>query len=173
MAILLSDQPCRDPIDHALSYCNHHSNPKHRNKENYPPVDCEAGFDSVVKQLEHCINPETARRFNNGILKSPYIHAKCFDYRQTFTTYMDYMDRKLQRRRIVAEYTFRPTNKKRDRNAECLWKDLALMAEVRKQLLANFDYYQYCESCLGTANDITSPAFVEPSYPPIARASLD
>ena len=130
------------------------------------PLDCSNGTASVLEQVGRCIYWNNVR-FDMALLEEPNIHTKCFDYKQTFSTYMDYMKPKLQPRRITAKYAFHANNKKRDKGAECIWKDPALVAAVKKHLLDTYDYYKFCDRCLGTANDITSPEFVEPVYSPL------
>jgi hypothetical protein len=83
---------------------------------------------------------------------------KCYDSRQQFTTYMDYVSEKLQPRRFVSEnYKQRETNRKRNKKNECIWDEERkdLRARVESYLISNVEYYQFCKKCLGSADDIT------------------
>ena len=104
------------------------------------------------------------RRFSLKLTRLEKFHVKCFDFRQAATTYMDYIGSKLQRRRIVAPYAFRSTNTPRDKDKECVWKDPGLMKVLKEHLIETYDYYKYCDTCIGSKDDITSTNFVEPEY---------
>ena len=47
---------------------------------------------------------------------------KCFDYRDS-SRYVEYMAQ-IAKEASHNEYTFRSTNKARDKNAECIWNEL-------------------------------------------------
>lgn len=144
--------PCRDPIDHLMSQCNH----VHR-KEGF---NCTGSTDEeILSHIEFCIRFQN--RFSielNNTKKYPNLHLKCFDFEQEFTTYLTYMDERLQPRRLVSEYVQRETNKKRDKDRECIWSNEPLKERVLNLLLENYDYYKFCDRCIGSDQDITLKA---------------
>ena len=52
----------------------------------------------------------------------------------------------------------------RDKTKECIWKHPLLMNKVKMHVVKNYDYFKYCDECIGTASDITSENFVAPEY---------
>ena len=147
--------PCRDPIDHILSQCNHVST----------PIPCNLPDDEYYAILDRCLR-WTYTRFKFDMLDDfPDGAVKCFNFHSMFTTYISYMDERLQKRRMVSEpYIERHSNKPRNDDEECLLKDPELMKKTRKYLLDTVEYYQYCESCLGSENDLLLGLEVEDEY---------
>lgn len=136
--------PCRDPLEHLMSQCNHKK----------IQFDCDSSNDGVVQSVKKCL--VGMNRFKKNLGKMDNINLKCYDFEQQFTSYMDYIASRLQRRRFVSEYKPRETNRLRDREHECLWKDAKLKDFVENYLVKNVQYYKYCKLCLGSVNDITS-----------------
>ena len=91
-------------------------------------------------------------RFSNEL--AAIAKLKCFDYRDSFAKYVEYMSAILQKKRVGNEYTFRSTNKSRDKNAECIWNDIKKLEELRKHLIESFDYYNFCSKCIGSDDDL-------------------
>ena len=135
--------PCRDPIDHLMSQCNFR-----RLK-----IDCKAESDEdFYESIEECF--AYLGRYSNSLKK--HFDVKCFDFRQQFTTYVDIMAMKLEERRFISKpYIKRETNRQRNKDKECIWKHPHLVEKVRAYLLKNVDYYQFCDECMGSENDLT------------------
>jgi len=135
--------PCRDPIDHLLSQCNMRSQ----------NLDCSSSKDVYFRAVQKCF--VKMNRYENNLQES-FDSIKCYDFREQFTTYIDYMGERLQERRFISEpYIKRETNEPRNKTNECLLQRPDLMNITRKFLL-KFDYYKFCDSCIGSKNDITS-----------------
>jgi len=134
--------PCRDPIDHLLSQCNM------KGKE----LNCSLSTNEYLKSAQNCF--VFFNRFKSS-LQNDFEVIKCFDFKEQFTTYIDYMGKRLQERRFQSEpFIKRETNRPRNKTKECLLQRPDLMDITRKFLL-KFDYYKFCDSCIGSKNDIT------------------
>jgi len=147
--------PCRDPIDHMLSQCN----------EIHKDIPCDLPDEELFPFLAKCVRSvQTQARFQNVVLEDFPDGVKCYDYHKQFTTYIDYMSERLQPRRMVSEpYIQRHTNKPRTPD-ECLLKDPEMMEKIRTWLLENYDYYSFCDSCLGSENDLLLGWGTEDTY---------
>lgn len=133
--------PCRDRIDHIMSQCNH----RHK------ALKCEASEEVFLQSVVNCTNWLT--RFDMGLLDQ--FHVKCYDFRKQFTNYTQYMSKHLDARRFQSlPYVMRNSNKPRDKTAECIWEKPNLMKKLDKFLLKTYDYYQFCQTCIGGENDI-------------------
>jgi len=132
--------PCRDPIDHLLSMCNH----------NHIQFSCEGDKQQLSDQIESC-SLHVDYRFDASLLKKPYLSAKCFPAFPV-ERYVDYMGEKLQRRRLPVDYVHRDTNKPRDRAVECLRVNETAAAEVRDMMINNYHYFAFCNECMGSSN---------------------
>lgn len=135
--------PCRSTIDHLMSQCNH------GNKT----LDCAAEDDyEFFQSVKRC--KATMERFNRALLDN--FTVKCFDFKKQFTVYTEYMSQRLQPRRIVSSpYVKRETNVPRNKAQECIWKDQSLMAKAEKYLFSQYDYFAFCNECMGSENEIT------------------
>jgi hypothetical protein len=69
--------PCRDPLDHLMSNCNY----RHFH------INCNSGDDAFYKSVDKCVI--FMNRFNQNLTK--HFDVKCFDFKEQFTTYIDYM----------------------------------------------------------------------------------
>lgn len=134
--------PCRDPIDHLMSQCNyfHHA------------IDCDAENDEdFYKSIEKCY--VYLGRYSHRLRH--HFDVKCFDFHQEFTTYVDLMAKELQERRFVAEpYIKRETNRPRNKASECIWGRQDLIEKAREYLIENVEYYQFCDECIGSEDDL-------------------
>jgi len=146
--------PCRDPIDHLMSGCNYIKKSIH----------CDTSEKNLFRQLDVCAETINPRRFSADLAGLANIHLKCFDFSKFTGPYMDYIAPKLQTKNITAPYVFRSTNGPRDKTKECIWKHPQLMNKVKMHVVKNYDYFKYCDECIGTASDITSENFVAPEY---------
>jgi len=133
--------PCRDPIDHLLSQCNM------RGKE----LNCSLSTNEYLKSVQGCFIQ--LNRFKSSLQNN--FEIKCFNFKEQFTTYIDYMGERLQDRRFQSEpYIKRETNRLRNKTKECLLQRPDLM-DITREFLLKFDYYKFCDSCTGSKNDIT------------------
>mmetsp|Transcript_38637 Transcript_38637/g.56796 ORF Transcript_38637/g.56796 Transcript_38637/m.56796 type:complete len:354 (-) Transcript_38637:1177-2238(-) len=144
--------PCRDPVDHLLSQCNHQRR----------SFSCEG---NLVKEINRCLIYQN--RFSNQLMSLRNVQLKCFDWRKGFGTseYFQLMKtRGLQHKRRRANYVFRSTNIKREKKKECL-ASLNVTSNLRKQveifLIQNNDYYKFCHECMDTKNDLFKHALTE------------
>ena len=132
--------PCRDPLEHLMSMCN-------MNRRSF---DCEAS------DLEHefllCANREWQNRFSIEMLNLSHTAVKCFNPIPV-DPYIEHMSKLLQRRKVTHEYKFKSMNRDRDRSTECLWNNTVIQEKVL-QLMREKEYYKWCESCLGSENDL-------------------
>ena len=136
--------PCRDPVDHLMSQCNHRKS----------QFSCENNSDeeALRNSIEQCL--VEMNRFHHKLNELQNINLKCFDVRHQFTKYMDYLSPNLQRRRFVSDYQRRETNPPRVKENECIWKDKVMRERVRSYLVKNIDYYQFCDQCLKSDNNL-------------------
>jgi hypothetical protein len=128
--------PCRDPIEHLMSECNY------RNKK----IACS---QDLASQVWKCLGKhlELRKRF------SPILKNLSNVY---FKGYITYMDQQLQRKRVLNDYVHRATNKPRNKTTECIWAhDMdSKRSDLNSYLVANVDYYSYCNHCLGSKDDL-------------------
>jgi len=129
--------PCRDPIDHLLSMCNH------RQK----PFVCVDDRDKLMKQISEAAMELT--RFGNPLLHYPHLSVKCFPA-FPIQRYLEFMSDYLQERRVVIDYVHRDTNRPRNKTKECLLENQNLAATVREMMIETFPYYKFCDTCLGS-----------------------
>jgi hypothetical protein len=131
--------PCREPLDHLMSQCN-------MRKTTY---DCSKTLESQVEKCKVTLN-----RFDMA-LTTDYdnFDLKCFDYEKT-DDYIEYMESRLQRKRVQSQYLFRATNRKRAKDEECIWERPKLLKQLREYLMEEFDYYRFCDHCIGSKQDL-------------------
>ena len=136
--------PCRDRIDHLMSQCNF------RKLE----LACDASSDEeFFKSVEKCFT-YLKRRYHHNMGK--HFDIKCIDFKKQFTTYIQYMADKLQPRRLESSpFVKRETNRPRNKTNECIWERLDLLEKTKAYLLENVPYYQFCDTCVGSENEIT------------------
>ncbi|CAM9094820.1 unnamed protein product [Ectocarpus fasciculatus] len=138
--------PCREPIDHLMSQCNAQSK----------KFDCSLSGNAMLKQVDACVVKVKDRFSEQLATTARNMHLKCFDSATSFTDYILYMDKKLQRKQIEAEYVSRITGNPRERENECIWRDQysKLKQSVKAHLQSKYDYYRYCGHCLGSKDDL-------------------
>lgn len=94
-----------------------------------------------------------------GWLSGSNVRVKCFDWRFGVDGgYSDLIGNYLQRRRVQVTYNLRPTNKARSKSRECL-RDPAheeLRGALGRFLVQEYDYYGFCNDCIGSSNDLFS-----------------
>lgn len=144
--------PCRDPIDHLMSQMNYQSNKVYLN--------CDAtSEEELIKSIRKGLifrgnhDPKHPDRFDSELLEQ--FDVKCFDFKDQFGPYLKYMSQYLQKRRFESgPYIQRETNRHRDKDSECVWKNPAIKKRVNDYLVKNVDYYKFCNECIGSENQI-------------------
>ena len=146
--------PCRDPIDHLMSQCNYAEDTGYNaNKFNKQDLACDAETDEEFFASVRSCFVWLDERYNQDLEK--HFDVKCYDYKNQFGGYIDYLSEKLVNRRFeTEEYVRRETNDPRDKENECIWKRPDLLEKTRKYLIENVDYYRFCDKCLGTEDEI-------------------
>ena len=130
--------PCREPIDHLLSQCNHQN----------VTWSCESSAN-ITELVSACqIEPN---RFSMKLTRR--FPTKCFNS-TALTPYLKYMSHRLQQRRIQSEYIHRPTNKARNKELECIWKEPQMKQDLIDFLIEHDSYYRFCNDCIGSENDV-------------------
>jgi len=133
--------PCRDPVNHLMSMCNHRG----------AIFDCTNS--DYRAEADRC-KVGVRDRFDCRLLDVKNIDVKCYDYEDQFTGYMEYIASKLQKKRIQSKYVERASNRARNKENECIWKDPDLQKRVASYLVGNFEYWGFCNECLGSADDL-------------------
>ena len=137
--------PCRDPLDHLMSQCNHDRKQFNCNTTN------------LGKEIDNCIM--NGDRFNYKLVNGqilPNGNVKCYDYQVQFTKYINYMNDILQMKKLQSVYVQTETNTARNKSAECVWG--SGLTELRENIIAylmqKYDYYSFCDSCIGSKRDL-------------------
>lgn len=148
--------PCREALSHLMSRCNFKNVTFNCNSTDLESevAKCDDKMDRFSWNIATKKN-RNWRFAKNGTNTTGLALGgiKCFNPIPV-KPYINYMSTKLQRKRFEAKYVHRSTNTPRDKDRECLWKDHDLMDRVRKILVKNYDYYQFCEFCMGSENDL-------------------
>lgn len=135
--------PCREPIDHLMSQCNYR-------RKNF---QCRGNsISGTIKECKVGLNRFNLDLTNVSIYQN--IEVKCFDFKRAFTDYIGYMGKFLDSKAITSEYAMRDTNRKRNRTNECVWTDPAIQTEIKHFMKENYDYYSFCDTCLGSQDDL-------------------
>jgi hypothetical protein len=135
--------PCRSPVDHLLSQCNWRKR----------VFDCRKTGNDMMRQIDKCL-VYIDRRYDKTL--ADIFPVKCFDYRQT-NEYLEWIGARLQQRRISTDYFFRETNKSRQKGKECVWNQTDVQELIETYLIENYDYYRFCDQCLGSERDLLVP----------------
>ena len=136
--------PCRNRLDHLMSQCNF------RGKK----MACDAKTDEeLFKSVKKCYI-FLLDRYSHHLQE--HFDVKCFDFKKQFTDYPEYMSGILQKRRFQSTpYVKRETNAPRNQTDECIWGNATVLEKVEKYLLETVPYYQFCDQCMGSENEIT------------------
>ena len=146
--------PCRNRMEHLMSMCNYEGHGRERD-EGLPTkhtIACNAKtdkelFDSVQKCFLYL------NRYDHTLLEQ--FDVKCFSFQNQFTKYIDHMSTILFLRRFESTpYVKRETNDVRNKEDECIWSNPEVMEKVDKFLLDTVPYYQFCDRCMGSENEI-------------------
>ena len=137
--------PCRNRLDHLMSQCNY------RGKN----IACDAKTDEeLFKSVKECF-VFLLDRYDHALLK--HFDVRCFDFKKQFNNYTSYMSGILQKRRFQSTpYVKRDTNRPRNKANECIWENRAVLEKIDKYLLETVPYYQFCNDCMGSENEITA-----------------
>jgi len=134
--------PCRHPIQHLMSQCNHKGN----------VFNCDT--DDLQKEVYGCLLGWI--RFDKDLTRGGHhINLKCFNP-IPIDPYLEYMGNFLQKRRFETKYVHRETNPSRNHTAECIWERKDLHDEIWR-LLKRLDYYRFCADCMGSKNNLLRP----------------
>ena len=64
----------------------------------------------------------------------------------------------LQMKKLQSVYIQTETNVVRNKTAECVWGEDSTSMELRDKITAyliqNYDYYSFCDSCIGSERDL-------------------
>lgn len=130
--------PCRDPLEHLMSQCNHR----------YHKFNC--GAKNLRDEVKRCLlDPE---RFDAQLARLDKVSLKCFSA-VPMEPYLEYMDQFLQRKRVETPYVHRDSNKPRHKDQECIWKNQTTADRVL-EILYTYDYYHWCRDCMGSEHDL-------------------
>lgn len=123
--------PCREPVEHLLSMCNHMS----RSLDN-------TSRESLLRSARRCYIG--LDRFSYKLLAE--YRVKCFSFEHQFNAtkgYLRWISSRLQRKRQYEPYNRVSTNRKR--------KQLHLTDDEKQVLtteLMRHDYYRFCRDCM-------------------------
>ena len=142
--------PCRDPIKHLTSECNHKGH----------SFRCTTNETVLHQQIQKCLTIQPWKelqgpnvRFHKNLTE--LFETKCFNSMMV-DEYVEVMAPNMRARRWQVDYVDRPTNKKHNKEQECLRDDAN--AEVRDkvlQILFRQDHLvQFCDTCIGTGEDL-------------------
>jgi len=143
--------PCRDPLDHLLAMC----------LENGYELDCYA--ENLSMELKACMM-SAMDRFSLELEFDSKIQLKCFASLD-IDSYIVQLASRLESKRIPAVYVPRGGNDSLtfldvvdERGSvqwlECFMEHPAIADEVRQSLLDNFEYFRWCDGCLGSKDDL-------------------
>jgi len=136
--------PCRERIDHLMSQFNYFQ----------LTLDCDASSDEVFFEGFASALRHVKERYNHRLHEN--FDVKCVDFKKQFTTYTHYMTDRLQTKRFESHpYIKRNTNLDRNKTNECIWRRQDILEKVNVYLLENFQYYRFCDTCMGSENEIT------------------
>eukprot|EP00588_Corethron_pennatum_P000169 CAMPEP_0194300166 /NCGR_PEP_ID=MMETSP0169-20130528/61110_1 /TAXON_ID=218684 /ORGANISM="Corethron pennatum, Strain L29A3" /LENGTH=346 /DNA_ID=CAMNT_0039050313 /DNA_START=312 /DNA_END=1349 /DNA_ORIENTATION=+ len=123
--------PCRDPIDHLMSMCNYFNHP-------FKCIDGNNWTNNIRNPVERCLDFST--RFSIKDMSNSNINLKCFNSPSKFSKYLDYMGERLQKKELFNKYIHRDTNKPREKENECIWKNKKYQKKVKEYLLTESSY---------------------------------
>jgi hypothetical protein len=134
--------PCREPLGHLMSMCNFIDH----------EFDCQA--QDLLVELEKCnlfltrMGPELSNRADARF------KLKCFNPIPP-QPYLAYMGTILQRKRVEADYVHRESNRQRNKDKECIWKESQEFRDkVANTLRRQYLYYAFCGQCMGSKDEL-------------------
>ena len=127
--------PCRDPIEHILSECNHLQKALNRSSRN-----------ALLQSAARCAF--SMERFSYKLLDK--YSVKCYSFEHQFNAtrgYLHWISDRLQKKRAHEPYNYVATNRKREK---------VHLTEGEKQILTSellrHDYYQFCRACMNSSD---------------------
>ena len=120
--------PCRDPLDHLMSQCNHH-------RRTFNCVNASRGPESLAWEVNRC--SLFLNRFAWDLLSLNNTRVKCYNFSDQFSPYLAHMDKVLQKKRIPAKFIRWETNRPRNKSDECIWSDPELKDDAVDHLRSN------------------------------------
>jgi hypothetical protein len=93
-----------------------------------------------------------AIRFDLALTRVPNLTMKCFNP-IPIEPYLEHIGHLLERKRIETNYIPRSTNTPRNKTAECVRNNETIAQRVL-EILQTYDYYSWCQTCLGSENEI-------------------
>jgi hypothetical protein len=135
--------PCRDPLTHLMSQCNHRMR----------RFNCAT--DDLRLEIKRC--SVGLYRFSRALGEQENTNLKCFNP-IPIEPYLEYMSERLQRKRIESNYVHRITNKAHNKISECIWNKPDVATQVRDILVQEYDFYGWCRECLGSKDDLLANA---------------
>lgn len=142
--------PCRDPLDHLLAMC----------LEKGYELDCYS--ENLAMELKACML-SAMDRFSLELEFDTKIQLMCFDSWDT-DSYVAHLSSRLESKRIPAIYVPRGNESQsfvdmdNDSNSlawlECLKDHPSIADEIRQMLLDNYEYFRWCDECLGSKRDL-------------------
>ncbi len=130
--------PCRDPLDHLMSQCNHRR------------IDFDCETTNLRHQVQKCFVKPT--RFHANLTLEHEMSLRCFNP-TPIEPYLEYMDQFLERKRIETSYYHRDSNTPRKKDKECIWQHPEIKERVL-EILYESDYYRWCNNCIGSENEL-------------------
>jgi hypothetical protein len=132
--------PCREPLSHLMSQCNFIGR----------RFNCSS--DDLPNEIRKCL--VLYGRFSRALGEQNNTNLKCFNP-IPIEPYLEFMSKRLQRKRINdSTYFHRTTNKPRNKDLECIWNEPDVVTQVRDIMLQNYDFYGFCDECMGSKDDL-------------------
>ncbi|KAL3816728.1 hypothetical protein ACHAXA_002214 [Cyclostephanos tholiformis] len=132
--------PCREPIGHLMSQCNHLN-------RNFQCKDA-----NLTKAVRSCLLD--IGRYSDSMGLHENITVKCFDP-IPIENYVKYMSHYLQPRRIAAPYVHIESNPRpRDKTKECIWNRPDSFKQEVLNIMMKIPYYRFCSRCMGSNDDL-------------------
>ena len=130
--------PCRDPLSHLMSQCNHKD----------ITFSCDSDeFQDLELEVERC-NVFMNVRYDDSLKTIKNAKLKCFNPMPP-SKYIDFMSNILQRKRIETDYFHVESNKPRNKTNECIWDASEdFQKKVQSVLLEKYAYYRFCDDCM-------------------------
>jgi len=148
--------PCRDRIEHLMSMCNYEEINRNGSAGRFSKnkIACDAKTDEeLFASVKKCFL--YLNRYDHQLLEG--FDVKCFSFQNQFTNYIDHMSTILSHRRFESTpYVKRETNDVRNKEEECIWHNPEVREKVDKFLLEKVPYYQFCDRCMGSENEIAT-----------------
>lgn len=114
--------PCRSPLEHYISRCNHL-------------------MKAIDGSLPQCVL--FPMRFSVHLLNMPNTTLRCYDFNDQYTKYVNFMKEKLELRNSTVPLYHRPTNTHLNKR-----KHLTFLSESALMNAEHGQYYQFCRFCL-------------------------